>query len=343
VTKGLADKIRVADKVLPDLAGLTQKQIALFKGETPVVDFKQANLSREVMVNKVFETGFKIDYVINLAGETKYSQTEEVYKENIIDVSLTCGKAAAKAGVKRFIEVSSGQVYDSSKPANEDTKNKPWTKLATAKLQAEAELKKIPNLDVVIVRPAIVYGPGDITGITPRIICAAVYKHLGETMEFLWDKDLKMNTIHVEDVCAALHFLTTHGKSGDVFNLVDNGNTDQGTINKLLETIFKIKTGFMGNIKSKVATSVAMKTVAETANEKHLKPWSDLCKSKGIQNTPLTPYLDEELLYNDEVLLDGSKLNKLGFSISRASVTEQALRDTIAGFVTLGYFPANYI
>lgn len=53
---------------------------------------------------------------------------------------------------------------------------------------------------------------------------------------------------------------------------------DQGSVNKLLESIFGIKTGFMGSIKSKLATSVAMKTVAETANEKHLKPWSDLCK-----------------------------------------------------------------
>ncbi len=68
------------------------------------------------MVTKVFEQeSYKFDYVFNLAGETKYSQTEEVYKENIIDVSVTCGKAAAKAGVKRFIEVSTSQVYSGDK------------------------------------------------------------------------------------------------------------------------------------------------------------------------------------------------------------------------------------
>lgn len=49
-------------------------------------------------------------------------------------------------------------------------------------------------------------------------------------------------------------------------------------INSILEKIYGIKTGFLGSFKSKVATTVAMKTVAETANEKHLKPWSDLCK-----------------------------------------------------------------
>jgi len=345
VDNNLVGKIRVADKVLPDLAGLTEKQLKLFKGDAAVVEFKQANLAREVMVNKVFDQeSFKIDFVFNLAGETKYSQTEEVYKENIIDVSVTCAKAAAKAGVKRFVEVSTAQVYSGDKkPSNEEDKPKPWTKLAKAKLEAEEELKKIQGLNLVIVRPAVVYGPGDVLGITPRIITAAVYKHLGETMEFLWDKELKIHTVHVEDVCAALWFLTTHANSGETFNLADTGDTDQGSINKLLESIFGIKTGFMGTIKSKLATSVAMKTVAETANEKHLKPWSDLCKAKNITNTPLTPYLDEELLYNNAYSVDGTKIVKLGFSYKYPELKEETLRETIRGFVSLGFFPPDMI
>jgi nucleoside-diphosphate-sugar epimerase len=345
VDNNLVGRIRVADKVLPDLAGLTEKQSKIFKGEGSIVDFKQANLAREAMVSKVFETDYKIDYVINLAGETKYSQTDEVYKENILDVSITCGKAAAKYGVKRFIEVSTSQVYTADKkPSAEDSKTKPWTKLAKAKLEAEEELKKIQGLDLIIVRPAIVYGPGDVLGVTPRIICAAVYKYLGETMEFLWDKELKMHTVHVEDVCAALWFLTQHGNNKDIYNLADSGDTDQGTISKLLETIFGIKTGFMGTIKTKLATSViSMKAVAETANEKHLKPWSDLCKQQNITNTPLTPYLDEELLYNNAYSIDGSKITSLGFNYKHPQMTEQTIRNTIKGFQTLQYFPNNLV
>jgi len=345
IDNGLVGKIRVADKVLPDLAGLNEKQMKLFKGEGAVVDFKQANLAREVMVKKVFDqTEFPIDYVFNLAGETKYGQTEEVYKENIIDVSVTCAKAAVAAGVKKFIEVSTSQVYSGDKKAStEDSKTKPWTKLAKAKLDAEQALREIPGLELIIVRPAIVYGPGDILGITPRIICAAVYKHLGETMEFLWDKELKMNTVHVEDVCAALWHLALNGQKGEVYNLADTNDTDQGTINKLLENVFGIKTGFMGTIKSKLATSVAMKTVAETANEKHLKPWSDLCKEKHITNTPLTPYLDEETLYNNAYSIDGTKITKTGFAYKHPEFKEETLRQTIQGFIALGYFPADLV
>jgi len=337
----LATKIRVADKVLPDLAGLSKKQTEIYKSD--LVEFKQSNLARESMVNKVFDTtDGKWDYVINCAGETKYSQTDEVYKENIIDVSTTCGIAAAKAGVQRFIEVSTAQIYDADKkPSDEKSKAKPWTKIAKAKLDAEEKLRAIKGLNVIIVRPALVYGPGDITGITPRIITAAVYKQLNETMEFLWDKDLKINTVHVYDVVAAIWHLAKNGTVGEIYNLCDQNDTDQGTVNKLLEPIFNIKTSFMGNMKSKLATSVAMKTVAETANEKHLKPWSDLCKAKVIMNTPLTPYLDEELLYNNALSVDGSKITSTGFAYKHPKMTDAHLREVITYFVDLGFFPKD--
>jgi len=162
-------------------------------------------------------------------------------------------------------------------------------------------------------------------------------------MEFLWDKDLKTHTVHVKDVCAALWHLLQNGKVGEVFNLADSGDTDQGTVGKFLETIFGIKVSYMGFLKSKTFTSVAMKVVAETANEKHLKPWSDLCKAKGITNTPLTPYLDEELLYNNAYAVDGTKITKTGFTYKNTGVTEQSLREVINHFVSLGYFPKGLV
>merc|ERR1712232_276494 len=105
------------------------------------------------------------------------------------------------------------------------------------------------------------------------------------------------------------------------------------------EQIFGIKTSFLGMLKSKAATAVAMKTVAETANEKHLKPWSDLCKEAEISNTPLTPYLDEELLYNNSLSIDGSKIEKTGFKYENPKPTVDAFRASIQYFMDLGYFP----
>ncbi|PRP88665.1 NAD-dependent epimerase/dehydratase family protein [Planoprotostelium fungivorum] len=340
VKNDLAGHIRVADKGLPALVSMNEEHTAIFEK----IDFKQANLAREASVNKVFDDGdYKWNLVFNCAGETKYSQTEEVYKENIIDVSKTTAKAAASRNIGRFIELSTAQVYDAGKKASaEEDKVKPWTKLAKAKLQAEEEIKNIAGLSYIIVRPANVYGPGDITSITPRLIIAAVYKNLGEKMEFLWDKELKINTVHITDVVAALWHLSQKGQVGQTYNLADTNETDQGSVNKLLEVIFGIKTDFMGNIKSKLATAVAMKTVADTANSNHLGPWSTLCKEQGITNTPLTPYLDEELLYSNSLSVDGTKITATGFTYQHPKMSEQDLREVLAYFQNLGYFPKKF-
>jgi len=337
VSNDLVGQIRVADKGLPALVGLSEKHAAIFEK----VEVKQVNLAREASVNKVFDDGgHKWQIVFNCAGETKYSQTDEVYKENIIDVSATAAKAAAARGIGRFIEVSTAQVYDAGKKASgEEDKVKPWTKLAKAKLAAEEEIKKINGLSWIIVRPAIVYGPGDVSGITPRLIIATVYKNMNEKMEFLWDKDQRINTVHIEDVVSALWHLSQKGTVGQTYNLADSNDTDQGSVNKLLESIFGIRTDFMGNIKSKLATAVAMKTVADTANSTHLGPWSELCKGKNIVNTPLTPYLDEELLYNNPLSVDGNKITSTGFTYKHPKMTEAHLREVLAYFETLGFFP----
>jgi hypothetical protein len=55
------------------------------------------------------------DYVINCACETKPGQTDPVYKEGILKLSLNCAVEAAKLNVKRFVEVSSGHMCSSNK------------------------------------------------------------------------------------------------------------------------------------------------------------------------------------------------------------------------------------
>lgn len=338
IENDLTSKVRVADKVLPALAGLSEAQKAAFAK----VDFKQRNLSRQNTIAAVFDDEAPFDYVFNLAGETKYSQAEAVYQENIIDVSVTCAKEAASRGVKAFVEVSTAQVYDSgNKPRKEEAKIKPWTGIAKAKAKAEEELKKINGLNLIIVRPALVYGNGDYTGLTPRLIIAAVYKAENQKMEFLWDKDLKLNTVHVHDVVAALWFLSQNAKHGSVYNLADQSDSSQGSVCGLLEGLFGIKTGFLGTMASKMATSVAMKTVAEAANDKHLKPWSDLCKKHNITTTPLNPYLDEELLYDNPLAVDGNAITALGFKYKYPQITADLLKENVEYHIKNNAFPAG--
>ncbi|XP_014664268.1 PREDICTED: uncharacterized protein LOC106806738 [Priapulus caudatus] len=199
----------------------------------------------------------RFDFVINLAAETKYGQGDAVYKDGILKLTQMCAAEAARRKVKRFVELSSGQLYSTGKdgapvvsdnasvetneidqtavvPAKESTAREPWTKVAKYKSQAEDQLRALlPELNYVVLRPAIVYGIGDKQGLTPRLIIGAVYKILNEKMQLLWTKDLKMNTVHVDDVCRAIWHVCHHGNAGEVYNLVDKGETRQDKLSDL--------------------------------------------------------------------------------------------------------------
>ncbi len=61
----------------------------------------------------------------------------------------------------------------------------------------------------------------------PKVIIASIYKNLREKMKLLWNRDLKMNTVHVLDVCRAIWHLYLHGQRGHIYNLADKSETSQ--------------------------------------------------------------------------------------------------------------------
>jgi len=342
VENDLVSKILVSDKVLPQVAGLSEVERQIF--ESDIVSFKQANLAKENTIEKVFtHDGGEYSIVINLAGATKYSQSWELYEENIIEVARVCAAAAKSHGCTRFIEVSTAQVYSHKNCPEggwtEDGTIAPWTGIGRARLEAEAKVAQTEGLDYVVLRPAIVYGPGDMVGLTPRVVIGAIYKESGETMELLWSRSLKLNTVHVNDVVRAIWHLHDHGECGNIFNLCDKNDTDQGKINECLESIFSITTSFLGKTKSSLAKALGMKQLTDMVNDKHLKPWSDLCKSKGILDTPLTPYLDEELLYKCETFINGNHIESIGFQYNFPNLTAELLTEVINDNIAKGHFP----
>jgi len=158
-------------------------------------------------------------------------------------------------------------------------------------------------------------------------------------MECLYTKDLRLNTVHADDVAKALHFLCTKGEKGQIYNLADKNDTDCGKINDLLEAVFGIKTTFLGALKMAGASAMGTKFLVGFANDEHLKPFSDACKKYGIPDTPLTPYLDEELIKEQAVAIDGSKIEKLGFSYDHPKVTPDDLKAVLDDFIEKGFFP----
>jgi len=57
----------------------------------------------------------------------------------------------------------------------------------------------------------------------------------------------------------------------------------------------------------------------------------------------LTPYLDEELLSNNGLAVDGSAVEKTGFNYEVPKVTEAVLRETIEEYIRAEWFPKNLV
>jgi len=306
------------------------------------VECVQANLTDPDSVARAFKDS-EGDYniVINLAGETKLSQSDEVYAQGITKLSTNCINEAAKHKTEKYIEVSTAEVYDpSDTPATEASTIKPWTGLAKAKLKVEEELKAKKGMQWIVVRPSIVYGKGDVRGLSPRLCIAAVYKKTGEKMEFpQWFEQQKINAVHVKDVAKALWHLATNGAPNSVYNLAGKDNLDTKKLNVFLEKLFGIKTAPLGTIKSEAIKIMSMEAILDEINGETLPHWLKLVKESKLDYSPLSPYLELEQISNKNLCVDGTKIEKIGFSYDHPAVTADELSAQLAYAVSEGWFP----
>ncbi|WP_279151650.1 NAD-dependent epimerase/dehydratase family protein [Photobacterium iliopiscarium] len=108
-----------------------------------------------------------VNCIIHLAGLAhSNSFSESNYNSVNTQGTLKLARDATKAGVKRFVFVSSigvnGSSTENAKPFCYNSEVAPHNIYAKSKLDAEIGLKKIAEetgLEVVIVRPTLVYGP----------------------------------------------------------------------------------------------------------------------------------------------------------------------------------------
>ena len=357
----LASEVRLVDKVLPQLARLPPE----FDEACSREKFMQADASREQSLERILTlpSGRKASYVFNCGGETRYSQDPSVYA--LRSTALTTTLATYIAGLKDppiLVEFGTGMIYKppssstiSSGGCSETAQLKPWLKIAKAKLQAEEALEKLvkeKGLNYACIRLAHVYGEYDVGFLARGLCLARVYQGLNRELKWLWTKELRINTVHVSDVCTAAwkaaewcaaNPATAHSKKEDrAFNLVDDGDTRQETLSTIVSKLFNIETGFQGSIVSQFA-KLHLDSVVDDVNEEILQPWADMLKSKGLdggQGSPLTPFMEKELLKDHNLCLDNKKAKEtLGWTIARPKLTEEGVREILTSYEKMKWWP----
>jgi nucleoside-diphosphate-sugar epimerase len=287
--------------------------------------------------------------VFNCAGDLRPLQPEEVYQFRNHALSMGLSKEVAKRGIRVYIETSTAMVYKSgSKPSKEDDKKRPWHDLAKWKLKVEEDLQNLPGLNWVSLRLPHVYGEYD-TGYTATAACLArTHKFLQSDFDLLHSKDLKFNTLYVKDAVRALWTAAVwrDGKKDDttsphIFNVVDHHNTNRGHMGDALATVFDIKVNFAGTILSQFA-KFSLDDIVDDMNEEMLQAWAELLEEKGISRPgPIGPFIEMDLLTDNDLYIDGSLFETTtGFKPERPDFSVDAIRDLVASYERMGWWPA---
>ncbi|WP_084397433.1 complex I NDUFA9 subunit family protein [Henriciella aquimarina] len=132
-------RVRVAVRK-PHLAGDVR-----LAGPPGWVDLAQANIRNRMSVERALEGA---DAVVNLVG-ILFEKGQQSFEAAQRDGAINVAEAAAKAGIKRFVQIS-------AIGADEDSKSD----YARTKAEAEEGVRKAFP-EAVILRPSIVFGPED--------------------------------------------------------------------------------------------------------------------------------------------------------------------------------------
>lgn len=343
----LASELRIVDKVLPQLAWLAPE----FEEACSQEKFVQADASREQSYPRIFDRadGKQFDYVFNCAGDLRPQQPEEVYQFRNHALSMGLSKEVAKRGIRVYVETSTAMVYKGgSKPSKEDDKKRPWHNLSKWKLKVEEDLQNVPNLNWVSLRMPHVYGEYD-KGVTATAITVArTHKFLQTDFDFLYSRDLKSNMLYVKDAVRALWMAAVwrdekkdDPSSPRIFNVVDHGDTTRGDIGDALEKTFDVKINFAGTLMSTFA-KFSIDDILDDANEELLQAWADLLEEKGISRPgPIGPFIEMDLLTDHDLYIDGSLFETTtGFKPERPAFNADAIRDIVASYERMGWWPA---
>ena len=285
-----------------------------------------------------------------------------MYKARSVELTLNLARECARRKTPALVEFSTGQIYKSpssstvkSGGCKEDATTKPWTKLAKYKLQAELELEKLrktEGLCYTVLRLGHVYGRYDVGFLARGLCLAKVYEKKHENMKWLWTKDLRTHTVNVEDVCTAAWLaakwcaaLTPQQEPGleqRAFNIVDKGDTSQGTLATIFSSLFDLETGFQGSLISNFAR-FNMESVVDDVNEEILGPWAELLRENGVVDSgPLSPFMEKELLRDCDLCLNAGKAEHvLGWKCGegKEALTEEGVGAVVESYRKMGWWP----
>ena len=193
-----------------------------------------------------------VDYILHQAAlgsvPASVEDPEEYHRVNATG-TLTLLRAAAKAGVKRFIYAGSSSAYgdtgeEKPTPKKETNRPQPLSPYAVAKLTGEYYCQIFPSLyglETVVLRYFNVYGPrqdpkSQYAAVIPKFITALLK---GEPVTIFGDGEQTRDFIYVEDVVRA-NLLACQADRRAVGQVINVASGQAVSINELYQEIARL-------------------------------------------------------------------------------------------------------
>lgn len=195
------------------------------------VAFQQFNLNDDPARIVDIAREFEADYIVNFAAQgmvaESWSNPEHWFRTNCLGLMrLAQGLTEAGVKLKRFVQVSSPEVYGTSSGEKEDEcRLRPSTPYAASK--AAGDLSLYPyfihqGLPVVYTRATNVYGPCQQPyRIIPRTI---LFLKMGRKVQLHGGGRAVKSYLHIRDVCDATLRVARKGRNGEVYHISSDGN-----------------------------------------------------------------------------------------------------------------------
>jgi len=193
-------------------------------------EFVKGDIADHELVTKLWSHG--IDVVVNFAAETHVDRSilwaDDFIKTDVLG-AFTLLEAAREFGVKKFIQVSTDEVYGSiaSGSFTEESPLNPRNPYSASKAGADRlayAYFTTHNVPVTITRCSNNFGPNQYPEkFIPLFITNALE---GKSLPLYGDGRYVRDWIHAEDHCAAIDFLIANGKTGETYNIAGGNEVE---------------------------------------------------------------------------------------------------------------------
>jgi nucleoside-diphosphate-sugar epimerase len=178
-----------------------------------------------------------LDVVVHAAAvRHRHGVDASTYRVSNVDLVERALRAAAGARVRRFVFVSSVGVYGFPVrlPVTEEHPYAPRTLYAAAKVEGEMRARRAARelgVELCIVRPTIIYGPGDRNGMLDKM--AAMIRN--STYRIVGPGDNVLHHTYVDDIVEGLWLAATHAEAaGEHFILSGPETTTLAALSELV-------------------------------------------------------------------------------------------------------------